>query len=259
MSVLIVRVLDHDEPDRLVAARDGVGSLPALWRKRTGGQQMAVFQTVRLDHPHVSWRNGFAPLRRLLAIAPHAVMTGGRSLPPWAGLLKSSGIPVFAEDQAEWPAIGDEARWTRPVLDAKGLIEKARKASRITLLGEGVAVREGDGLTVGTDLMSAFAIPAPDVWICRRRVTQLQFPDRQGTVYTVPDEDTLLLGEPSIAVAGRTSDPEAISRALVRSSSVWPTVGLRGGQGSLVSVSEVWRCGDDVWSRPEIQLLLLCL
>lgn len=255
---LIVRVVEDGETHRPLAAREGDDSLQALWKRRMPGNPPAAFQLQRLEPFHTIYRSGFPGFRRLLATAPHAVMTGGKRPPAWAGMLAATGLPVFAEDQADWPVdkLGPDARWTRPTLSAPGLVEKARAAHRITLLGEGVAARPDDGFSVATDLFGAFATPAPSCWICRRRVLHLPFPERQGTVYTCPPEDTALLGEPSVAIAGRTTDASAMSTALIRSSAVWPTVGLKGA-GALVSVPEVWRTADGTWSRPEIQLALL--
>lgn len=216
MPYLIARLLDWNERD---LPRDYAADLG----RRYPPMQGAGIQLVRRQHPHFAFRAGFPEFRQILAIAPHGVLVNGPTLPAWVSLLSSLGIPVTTDNEPEKLQLGNEARWTRPKLQAPEFLAAAQKAARITILGDGVAVQPDDGLTIGLDPLAPFAEPAPDYFVWRRRALMVALNTDHGTAVHTPVDDALLTGGPVLPVVFHHTDRDAFARAIVRSSAIWPS------------------------------------
>lgn len=248
MPHLLVRLLEWNE-------RANALNLGREWADDFGLSTLPDVRLVTRPHPHVAFRLGFPEFRKILSYAPFAVVLSDEKPPAWASLLKSLGCPVVGEEMLRQDLFGEQADWTQSSLNGDKLLKDLAAAEKITILDEGVAPREGDGLTIGTDILSAFADPAPDYHLHRVRSFNIPLPEDEALNIASPDEDSFVAGQPVLPLYVRHELPEIYERCIIRSSALWPTAGLPA-PSSLVGATEIFRCANQAFSAPYAHLVI---
>lgn len=129
-------------------------------------------EVITRARPELAPLEGFSEIGAVCRAAPRLVVQ--HPAKAWDRWLVERGVPTLT-----WPInVRDEttrqilvtardSSWTLPSLlgNVKGVVEQA---SKVTILGEGVAPREDDGVTIGLGAFSAYTDPVPNFFLSRR-------------------------------------------------------------------------------------------
>lgn len=247
MPHTVVRLIDWNETaDPL--------KLGKQWQEEFKLAQTPDVRIVQRPHPHIAFRLGFPEFRMICAYAPHVVVLSNKKKPAWTSLLTDLGCPVVKEENVKAHHFPEEATWTKSHLSGN-VLGRLKEAERVTILAEGVAPEEGDGVTIGTDVFAPFADPAPDFYLHRMRSVQIPLPEGEPINVASLTEDAYVAGQPVLPLVVRHEVEEAYAKAIVRSSALWPTIGVPSA-GTLVGATEVYRFGDRSVVAPYAHLLV---